>query len=387
MIDLSSQKAMSFQTKTVMEQRLELVRLASQPGANISNLCKRFCVSRMVCYKWMKRFAEGGISYLKDKSRKPNNSPNKTSNGVEKKIIDLRKKNPEWGGRKLHAILVKSGLTDTPAPRTITSILHRHNLIPKEKTDRLVPPKRFEYSSPNELWQMDFKGQFKMLNNGFCHPLTILDDHSRFNICLQACNNQTSQTVKDQLISIFRRYGLPDKILADNGAPWGTAGHVNSDGQIAISTLAIWLMRLNVLVIHGRPYHPQTQGKEERFHRTLKTELLQYQQFNNINHSQKGFDKWRNKYNLERPHQALNYKTPSELYIQSKRSFPETLPAIDYNDNDEVRKVNNNGSINYKGKSLKIGKGLKGQYVAIRPTGTEKKEIYYCNQRIKDMIC
>jgi transposase InsO family protein len=378
---------MSFQTKTVMEQRLELVRLANQPGSNISSLCKRFAVSRKVCYKWMKRFAEGGISYLKDKSRKPHSSPNKTRVVIEKKIIDLRKKNPEWGARKLHAILCKNSVLDVPAPCTITAILHRHKLIPQEKTDRQLAPKRFEYSSPNDLWQMDFKGQFKLLNSGWCHPLTILDDHSRFNICLTACNNQTSQTVKDHLTATFRKYGLPDKILADNGSPWGSAGHLNSDGQAALSMLAIWLMRLNVHVIHGRPYHPQTQGKEERFHRTLKTELLQYKQFNNLIHCQKEFDKWRNKYNLERPHEAITFKTPSELYKQSIRSFPETLPAIEYNQSDEVRKVDQSGSIHYKGKYMKIGKGLKGQIVAIRSTATEKKEIYYCNQRIKDMLC
>jgi transposase InsO family protein len=319
---------MSFQTKTVMEQRLELVRLATQPGSNISALSRRFSVSRKVCYKWIKRFAESGVNGLKDKSKKPHHSPHKTQTGVEKHIIQLRKKNPEWGARKLHAILTKKSLGEVPSSSTITAILHRHNLIPHEKTERQLAPRRFEYSSPNELWQMDFKGQFKMLNRGFCYPLTILDDHSRFNICLSACGNETSQTVKDQLIAIFRRYGLPDRILADNGGPWGTAGHFNAEGEPALSMLAIWLMRLNVHVIHGRPYHPQTQGKEERFHRTLKTELLQYQKFNNLNHSQKGFDKWRNKYNLERPHEALNYKTPCEVYRQSKRSFPETVPAI-----------------------------------------------------------
>lgn len=378
---------MSFQTKTVMEQRLELVRLANQPGSNISSLSKRFGVSRKVCYKWIQRFNEGGISCLKDKSRRPLNSPLKTTAAIEEQIVNLRKKNPEWGARKLHRILIRSGLAEVPAPCTITTILHRYNLIPQEKTERQSAPKRFEYDAPNDLWQMDFKGQFKMLNRGLCYPLTILDDHSRFNICLAACNNQTSLTVKDQLTAIFRRYGLPDKILTDNGGPWGSAGHLNSDGEAALSMLAIWLLRLNVQVIHGRPYHPQTQGKEERFHRTLKTELLQYQSFDNLKHCQKGFDKWRNKYNQERPHEAISFKTPFELYKQSKRSFPETLPAIEYNDYDEVRKVDQSGFIYYKGKYLKIGKGLKGQPVAVRSTGTEKKQIYYCNQKIREIKC
>jgi transposase InsO family protein len=379
---------MSFQTKTVMEQRLELVRLAIQPGANITSLSQRFSVTRKTCYKWMERFREAGVSGLLEQSRKPCCSPGRTSFMVEEMIISLRKENPEWGGRKLQAILKRDHSVQAPSANTITAVLHRHNLISEEKSAKHTAVKRFEYSAPNELWQMDFKGQFKLLNNGWCYPLTVLDDHSRFNICLSACANEKSATVKEQLTRIFRRYGLPDRILADNGTPWGTTGNLNSEGEVPLSQLATWLMRLNVRIIHGRPYHPQTQGKEERFHRTLKTELLQYHQFNNLSHSQKGFDSWRNKYNQERPHEALGYKTPSDLYTHSNRSFPETLPSIEYDPSDEVRKVNVKGFILYKGKQLKIGKGLIGQYVAVRPTTEEKKkEIYYCNQRIKGIKC
>jgi transposase InsO family protein len=378
---------MSFQTKTVMEQRLELVRLASQPGANISCLCRRYSVTRRTCYKWMQRFNEGGYASLADQSRTPHSSSNRTSKKVEEKIIALRMQNPEWGARKLQVILKRKRLADPPpATSTITAILHRHNLISEEKTTQHTPIKRFEYEAPNELWQMDFKGQFKLLNNSWCFPLTMLDDHSRFNLCLTACANQKSGTVKDQLTKVFRNYGLPDKILADNGSPWGTAGNLNSEGELPLSQLATWLMRLNVRIIHGRPYHPQTQGKEERFHRTMKTELLQYHQFNDLLHSQSGFDWWRNLYNLERPHESIGLKTPAEVYTHSKRSFPEILPAIEYPSTDEVRKVNEKGFIQYKGKEIKIGKGLTGQPVALRQVEDRKKEIYYCNQRIKDII-
>lgn len=378
---------MSFQTKTVMEQRLELVRLASQPGANISCLCRRYSVTRRTCYKWIQRFNEGGYASLADQSRAPHCSSNRTSRKVEEKVIALRMENPEWGARKIQEILKRKRLANPPpATSTITAILHRHNLISEEKTTQHRAIRRFEYEAPNELWQMDFKGQFKLLNNSWCFPLTMLDDHSRFNLCLTACANQRSGTVKDQLINVFRNYGLPDKILADNGSPWGTTGNLNSEGEVPLSLLATWLMRLNVRIIHGRPYHPQTQGKEERFHRTLKTELLQYHQFYNLLNSQSGFDWWRSKYNLERPHESLGLKTPAEVYTHSKRSFPETLPVIEYPSTDEVRKVNEKGFIRYKGKEIKIGKGLTGQPVAIRQIEERKKEVYYCNQRIKDII-
>jgi transposase InsO family protein len=376
---------MSFQTKTVMDQRLELVRLAMQPGANITALCQRFSVSRKLYYKWVKRFKEGGISALSDQSKRPLNSPNTTSTSLESKIVALRKENPEWGSRKLRAV-VKRDTQQVPATSTITKILHRYNLIGNEKSEQRVPTKRFEYETPNELWQMDFKGQFKLLNGSWCHALTMLDDHSRFNLCLQACGNQRSMTVKEQLTRVFRKYGLPERILADNGSPWGTAGAVSLDGETVFSMLAIWMMRLNVRIIHGRPYHPQTQGKEERFHQTLKKEVLQYKQFNNLDHCQTGFDKWRTKYNLDRPHDSLGLKTPSEVYTQSKRSFPEVLQSIEYNTGDDIRKVDKSGYISYKGKYFKVGMGLAGQIVAIRVSTIEnKKHIYYCNQKIKSI--
>lgn len=378
---------MPFEIKTVMEQRLELVRLAMQPGANISCLSRRFAVSRKICYKWIKRYNEHGNGGLKDQSKRPYSSFNQTPKGVEEKIVSLRRKHPQWGARKLRVLLKKEQVSTIPSSSTITAILHRYDLIAPEKSERQKLPKRFEYNAPNELWQMDFKGQFKLLNSAWCYPLTILDDHSRFNVCLNACLNQRSLTVKDQLITVFRRYGLPDKILTDNGSPWGTAGNVNAEGDTSLSVLAIWLVRLGIKIIHGRPYHPQTQGKEERFHRTLKTDLLQYEQFKNIDHCQVRFDKWRNQYNLERPHEAIGYKTPSELYGHSKKCFPESLPAIEYLSNDDVRKVCNNGFISYKGRRLKLGRGLSDQFVAIRHTINENiKEVYYCNQKIKDII-
>jgi transposase InsO family protein len=378
---------MSFETRTVMEQRLELVKLAIQRGSKISWLSKRFGVSRRVCYKWIQRFKEGGIAGLQDKSRRPHTSPGQTGKDIEEKIISIRRKNPEWGARKLQVLLLKQNIASVPSSSTITAILHRNDLISQEKSQKQKATKRFEYASPNELWQMDFKGYFKMLNNARCFPLTILDDHSRFSVCLKACLNQQANTVQDQLIGIFRKYGLPDKILTDNGSPWGSAGNVNTEGETALSSLEIWLMRLHVKVIHGRPYHPQTQGKEERFHRTLKTELLQYEEFRNINDCQKRFDKWRNKYNQERPHCSIGFKTPSDLYTHSQRSYPETLPPIEYFDTDEVKKVYENGSIFYKKQKIKVGKGLKNQLVAIRSTALDDvKEVFFCNQKLKDII-
>ena len=283
--------------------------------------------------------------------------------------------------------MLKTNVGTELSHSTINSILRRNNLISPEKSARQTPPIRFEYEKPNQLWQMDFKGGFVLLDKSSCFPLTILDDHSRFNLCLKASSNQIFKTVQEGLITTFRKYGLPDKILTDNGPPWGAAGHYTSSGEVSLSALEIWLIRLNIQVLHGRPYHPQTQGKEERFHRTLKTELLQFEKFKNIDHCQRRFNYWRNKYNQERPHEAIGFKTPANIYTSSSRSFKETLPQIEYNQEDIVRNVGRNGCINIKNQVFKVGKGLINQPVAIRQTALENVlDVYFCNQKIKQII-
>ena len=378
---------MPFNNKTVMEQRLELVLQAAQQGANISELSKRYGISRRVCYKWLDRYLRYGQDGLIDQSRRPATSPLRTDLAIEQQVIILRRQNPEWGARKLRAILQREECNSVPSASTIGAILLRSGLIEPERSRQCTPVQRFEYERPNQLWQMDFKGGFHMLDKSSCQPLTITDDHSRFNLCLAACANQHHSTVKDQLTTVFRRYGMPETILTDNGSPWGVTGNLTQDGLVPLSALEVWLLRLGVKVIHGRPYHPQTQGKEERFHRTLKTELLQYEQFRNLHHCQQRFDYWRGRYNLYRPHQAIGFKVPAQLYTHSPKTFPEVLPGLEYGASDAVRKVCDKGLITIKGKAFKLGRGLSGQWVAVRPTQKHNlMEIYFCNQKIKDIF-
>ena len=259
---------MPFNTKTIMEQKLDFVILALSKNRNFSELCHRFNISRKTGYKWLERYKSGGVNGLSELSRRPFNSPLKTSSNIENVIISLRKDNPEWGAKKLHRLLqngLKEGVynfENVPAQSTINKILKKNNLIHDRKRSNSNTWQRFEYEVPNELWQMDFKGFFPLLNQKRCYPLTITDDHSRYNISLAACKNETYNTVHTQLTRVFRRYGLPEKILADNGNPWGNAIKKGLDGQRYYTTLEKWLIQLQVKVIHGRPYHPQTQGKE-----------------------------------------------------------------------------------------------------------------------------
>jgi len=353
---------MAWKVGTLMSARREFVELALAEGANIAELCRRFGVSRKTGHKWLARYRAEGEAGLADRSRRPRNSPERIDTEMEGLIVQLRQQNPAWGGRKLRRQLLNRGLEDVPAGSTITEVLRRHGLLETDGRPAPAPFKRFERERPNELWQMDFKGHVGLLNGGRCHPLTVLDDHSRFSVVLQACGNEQGQTVQSVLVVAFRRYGLPEAILTDNGSPWGT------DWQSPWTPLTVWLLKLGVRVAHGRPYHPQTQGKAERFHRTFKAEVLQGRQFRDLSESQTRFDDWRTVYNFERPHEALEMGVPGHQYQPSPRPYPERLPEIEFGPTDHVRKVQQGGSLSFHGQTWHMSKAFVGERVALRPT-------------------
>jgi len=367
---------MPWQDRDIMSLRREFVLWALHADTEVRELCRRYCISPTTGYKWISRFLEKGEEGLRERSRRPSSSPNRTPDEVEREVLDVRKEHAAWGGRKIRARLLELGQTRVPAASTITEILRRHGKLEPEESRKRGPFVRFEHDAPNELWQMDFKGHFPV-GQRRCHPLTVLDDHSRFSVGLRACPNERESTVKDEFTAILRRYGLPDRVLVDNGSPWG------SDAQHTYTTFTVWLMRLGIRVTHSRPYHPQTQGKDERFHRTLKAEVLRYEQFQSFAHCQSRFDRWRHVYNYERPHEALDMKVPASCYRPSNKSFPQTLPPIEYGPQDIVRKVQQDGRITYQATEYKVGKAFKGYPVALRHTNIDgQMEVYFCSYRV-----
>jgi transposase InsO family protein len=368
---------MPWQERSVMEQREEFVRLALAPGANMSELCRRFRISRANGYKWLARYRADGRAGLANRSRRPRHSPGQTPQLVEVEVLRIREEsNNAWGGRKIARVMDRNGAVKVPALSTITEILRRHDKLEQCRHEHPGPYQRFERAEPNELWQMDFKGHFPMAE-GRCHPLTALDDHSRYSLTISACSNEQETTVRAQLVPVFRRYGLPLAMLMDNGAPWGDSGNQPH------TVFTVWLMRLGVRVIHGRPFHPQTQGKEERFHRSFKAEVLNGKSFRDLPDCQRAFNRWRHVYNHERPHEALALATPAERYRASPRSFPEALAPIEYGPGDIARKVDVNGDIRLKGRPLPIGKPFRGQPIALRPTSEDGVfSVHFCAHRI-----
>jgi len=366
---------------TQMSQRQEFVLLASAPDANLSQLSARFAISRKTAYKWLARYQAAGLQGLADQSRRPQTSPCQTSPDIEQLVLTLRDQHPAWGGRKLHARLQALGHQPLPAPSTITAILHRHQKIPPETAAAHRAWHRFEHAHPNDLWQMDFKGDFQTAA-GRCYPLTILDDHSRFALGLRACGDTKTASVQATLTAVFRRYGLPWRMTMDNGHPWG----LYSGGSCRWTQLTVWLLRLGVRVSHSRPFHPQTQGKDERFHRTLKAELLRDYAWRDLSECQQRFDGWRDLYNCERPHEALQMAVPASRYQASNRPFPEPLPAVEYPDDKLVRRVQSNGTIFVKQRGYFIGEAFRGLEVALRPTTTDGLyEVWFCYQAIQKL--
>lgn len=367
---------MPWKEQDLATMREEFVLQARQQIVPFSTLCDSYGISRKTGYKWLKRYKAEGAVGLQDRARTPARVRS-TEDPLIELILEARDEFPAWGARKLRQYLLNEGHAHLPSESTFNRILKKHGRIDPEESRKRTKFIRFERSKPMELLQMDFKGYFHT-TEGRCHPLTVIDDHSRFALCLKSCAGERHDIVKTALTDLFREYGLPEAMTMDNGSPW-KGGSNNS-----CSRLTVWLMRLGIRVSHSRPYHPQTQGKDERFHRTLKQEVLKYNNFQTLSEVQEAFDHWRWVYNYKRPHEGINMLRPCERYAKSPRQFPEVLPPVDYSSRDEVRLVQRNGSFVFRGHRIYIGEHLHKERVAIREAEESGVyDIYYVKTRLR----
>jgi len=366
---------MPWQTLDLMSQRMEFVLLATRGGVSFRELCRRFRISAPTGYKWLARHRLN--ESLTDRSRRPHCSPERYEGVVVEELLRLHAQ-WGWGGRKLRQRLQALGHAEVPAASTCTQILRRAGCYAKEG-----PPvrawQRFERSAPNQLWQMDHKGDVATQAGPRCYPLTVLDDHSRFNLVLAAAAQRNGPSVQQALTLAFATYGLPEAILCDNAPPWGRPEPV-----CPYTTFTVWLLRLGVRTLHGRPYHPQTQGKQERFHRTLQRELLSRHTWRDLAHCAQEFPGYRHRYNTERPHDSLAGATPISRYRPSVRALPSALPAIEYASPWRVVQVRNQGVITFGGQSWYIGRAFAGLPIGLRPSpqADGQYEVWFAEQRI-----
>lgn len=353
---------MPWKDVTRMELRREFVTLALRGEGSFAALCRHYGITPQTGRKWRDRYLADGVAGLEERSRRPHQSPASTPAEVIAQIRSLADTYPTWGGRKIKARLEHLGLV-APAASTVTAIMQREGL-----RDAPLPPVRpivrFEAEAPNDRWQMDFKSPYAS-PGGLIQPLTVLDDCSRFLLLLEQTTRQTFAVVQTRLIELFRRYGRPWQILTDNGPPWGSS-HPHT-----LTQLDVWLMRLDIRSRHGRPMHPQTQGKVERFHRTLHADLFQHHTFRSPAAAQVGMDRYREIYNHERPHAQLGQHPPATRYQPSSRVYPEVLPEIVYDADAVVRIVSAKGTIRYQGQVVFLSAALQGLPVGLYPTMRE----------------
>ncbi len=365
---------MPWGAKTVEKIREEFVQ-AAKSNRNFSALCREFGITRKTGYKWLSRACvdEPRSDRFINRSTAPKNVANKTSPIVETLVLECRKENPAWGGKTIRKVLANSGYEVLPCAKTFNNILKRNGCIDPQESLKHKPFQRFERQECNELWQTDFKGDFALLDGGRCFPLTILDDHSRFSIQIDA--KPDTRGVKDSFRNAFLTYGMPDSILSDNGAQF--AGFKGG-----YTVFERWLMDHNILPIHGRIMHPQTQGKIERFHRTMKQELLNHNTFTDLAEANTHLQCWRRKYNEIRPHEALGLKVPAQVYLPSSREYQDKLVDFEYNGMYPIRKVNNWGYLRFDQIQIYLSETMADTYLEIRP-GDDGDSFLVCYRNFK----
>ena len=362
---------MPWECKTVEDQRREFAQ-AAMYCKNFSALCREFGITRRTGLKWKERYT--ACQLLTDRSRKPHTTPTRTPEEVELLILAVRAENPGWGAKTIHRVLERRGCQNLPCVKTVNNILHRYGCISPEESQKRQPYTSFEKERCNVMWQTDFKGEFRMKDNNYCYPLTILDDHSRYSLRI-APRLSTANVVIPVFTEVFQQYGMPDSILSDNGAQF--AGFRKGYTQFEK-----WLIDLDILPIHGRIKHPQTQGKIERFHRTMKHELLNHTEIADIEDAQTKFRLWQDKYNNLRPHEALGMKTPGEVYEPSQRQYESKVKEFEYGGEHHVLKVNSWGYVRFNGWQVYLSETMANQYIEFR-TSSDGETFAACYRNFK----
>ncbi len=353
------------------DQRVEFVIRASR-GESLSGLCREYEITRPTGYLWLRRFREQGVAGVEERSRRPHVSPRQTSPGIEARVVAMRQQRPDWGARKLAVLLERDGI-HLPVI-TVHRVLVRHGLVPDQ--DRRHPATgRFEREHPNELWQMDFKGQKG--SSAAIGPLSVLDDHSRYLVALEQTGTTRGEAVRERLEGVFRASGLPDAMLMDHGVPWWNARSPSGWTQ-----LMVWLMKQGVRCCFSGIRHPQTQGKVERFHCALERARSRPDAEQWL--TQPWLDGFRQEYNQLRPHEALGMRTPASLWRPSTRAYDPNPPAWDYGERAELRKVGQTGHIYVGDQPWKVSQALASETVQLQRV-EQRILVYFCKTLVREI--
>jgi transposase InsO family protein len=363
---------MPWKTMDVREQRVSFVVTASRGEKSFSALCQEYGISRPTGYLWLSRYRQQGLVGIAERSRRPVLSPEQTRPEVEAKVMALRSRYPDWGARKLRVLLSREGIE---LPRsTIHRVLLRHGLI-QQREAASPAPQRFQRNSPNELWQMDFKGPLgKEQSIG---PLSVLDDHSRYLLVLQQVAGPRGELVREHLEGAFDDYGVPEAMLMDHGTPWWS-----TQSPHGFTKLSLWLMKQGIELHWGRIRHPQTQGKVERFHGELQRALdCRSPAEQDL---QTWLDQFRWEHNHVRPHEALGMDIPANRWRPSERRYDPNPLAWEYPPGSRVLKVDSDGKIKLHRHHWLISRALRGEQVRLL-TIEQRILVYYCRTLVREL--
>ena len=356
----------------VREQRVQFVVAASRREKSLSALCEEFNVSRPTGRLWLQRYREQGIAGIAERSRAPQHRPTQTATWLEARVVELRRQYPDWGARKLQVLLSRQGLELTRS--TIHRILLRHGLV-QEQDRHPAAAQRFERGQANELWQMDFKGPLQRGDE--TGPLSVLDDHSRYVIALQAMQTLRGEAVREQMEGAFAECGVPQAMLMDHGTPWWS---MRSGG--GLTYLSLWLMRQGIQLHWSGIRHPQTQGKVERFHGALQRAVNRRMGDEKL--TQQWLDEYRWEHNHVRPHEALGMATPASRWHPSAHRYDPHPTAYAYEPGAWVLKVDCQGKLDLGGRKWKINLALRGERVQLIRI-EERVQVYYCRTLIREL--
>lgn len=378
---------MSWKETHAVDQRAELVRRSLQ-GEPLAALCREFGVSRRTAYKWKQRHEAEGRPGLHDRSRRPRSHSTEVEEAMVCQIVRLRIAHPTWGARKLRAVLERSRPgEELPSESSFKRILDRAGLVEHrrrvavEPSQRIVTPLRSE--RPNQIWTIDFKGWWYSRERQRVEPLTIRDDFSRFMLCVQAMENAKTETVRACMSRVFERFGLPEVIRSDNGAPFAA-----SQAPLGLSRLSVWWLSLGIALDRVRPGHPEENGGHERMHRDLAREVETTTR-GDWPTQQAELEQWRRTFNEERPHEALAMRVPQEVYASSPRRYDSRPVEFVYPGTHLVRKVNSGGQVNLHNQSMVITSALRGYQVGLEPgpaSGAEQRYgVWFSHWRLGDL--
>lgn len=374
---------MPWKEESPVDQRGQFIADYLGQAASVVELCERYGVSRKTGYKWIGRFRAEGAAGLEERTSRPLTSPRRTASELVEAIVEARLRHPTWGSKKLLRILSKQAPeAEWPSRATVCGILSREGLVRARSRRRKVghPGKPVgEGRWANELWCADFKGQFKTRDGRYCYPLTVTDHWSRYLVGCQGLRTTACEDAKSVFERLFREHGLPDRIRTDNGVPFATTAL----GRL--SRLSAWWVRLGIVPELIEPGKPQQNGRHERMHRVLKAETTR-PPAGNRSAQQRAFNRWRQEYNHERPHEALEQEVPASRYAGSPRAYPQRLPKLEYPQHYAVRSVSPNGGIRWRNQWVGVSTVCAGEHVGLEEVDDGMWDVYFGPLRLGRLL-